>query len=114
MSYYWRLHQIIVVSYSYTERLLSSNDVSSKTSVVVNVVVQCKNKIRLLSSNDVSSKTSVVENVVVQCKNKIRLLSSNDVSSKTSFVVNDCLHWTTTVTTTDVLLLTSLLDNSRI
>jgi hypothetical protein len=49
-------------------RLLSSNDVSSKTSFLVNVVVQFKNKIRLLSSNDVSSKTSDVVNVVVQCK----------------------------------------------
>jgi hypothetical protein len=39
----------------------------SKTSVVVNVVAQCKNKVRLLSSNDVSSKTSFVVNVVVQC-----------------------------------------------
>jgi hypothetical protein len=47
---------------------LSSNEVSSKTSDVVNVVVQCKYSIRLLSSNDVSSKTSVVVNVVVQCK----------------------------------------------
>jgi hypothetical protein len=45
--------------------------------------------IRLLYSNDVCSKTSVVVNVVVQCKNKIRLLSSNDFSSKASFVGND-------------------------
>jgi uncharacterized protein (DUF2344 family) len=57
-------------------RLLSSNDVSSKTAVVVNVVVQCNNKIPLLSSKEVSSKTSVVVNVVGQCEYYIQLLSS--------------------------------------
>jgi hypothetical protein len=35
---------------------------------VVNGVVQCKYYIRLLSSNDVSNKISVVVHVVVQCK----------------------------------------------
>jgi hypothetical protein len=48
--------------------VVSSNDVISKTSVVVNVVVRCKNKIQLLYSNDVSSKTYVVVTFVVQCK----------------------------------------------
>jgi hypothetical protein len=69
--------------------------------------------IRLLSSNDVSSKTSFVVNDVVLCKNKIRLLSSNDAISNTSVVVNVVVQ-ATTFTTTDVLLLTSFLDNSRI
>jgi hypothetical protein len=71
---------------------------------VGNDVVLCKYYIRLLASNYVSSKTSFVGNDVVLCKYYIRLLASNYVSSKTSFVGNDV----------DVLLLTSLLDYSRI